>query len=323
MTLAAGARPFHEGVGTIFHALNRNKRSVTVDLGNEEALARLRRLLVEDDRCADPEYAPRPGREARPWARRLLLADNPRLIHASIGAFGKQGPLGAAPGLRPADAGLRRHHVGDGRGGGGPAAGPRRHLADRYGLGHVGGDRRAVGALLRRAQTGKGGVVGASLFETALGWMVYHATAHAATGRDPTPQGSGSPYIVPYGAYRTADSMLIVTAGNNALFEKLLAVWSAIPNGLPMSRFATNGDRVRNRAAFDELLNAALSARTTAEWIPLIEAAGVPCAPIQTMGQVVAHPQTEALDITAAQRRWRADLLRPAFVLRQYPARAE
>jgi crotonobetainyl-CoA:carnitine CoA-transferase CaiB-like acyl-CoA transferase len=153
-----------------------------------------------------------------------------------------------------------------------------------------------LAALLRRTETGRGGVVDASLFETALGWMVYHVAAHAATGENPKPQGSGSPYIAPYGAYRTADSMLIVTAGNNSLFEKLSAVvghpeWPEDP------RFHTNGDRVRNRAALEDLLNAALSARTTAEWIPVIEAAGVPCAPIQTMGQVVGHPQTEALGI--------------------------
>ena len=81
-----------------------------------------------------------------------------------------------------------------------------------------------------------------------------------------------------------------------ALFEKL-ATLVGHPEWLADPRFATNGDRVRNRAAFDALLNAALAARSTAEWIPLIEAAGVPCAPIQTMGQVVAHPQTQALDI--------------------------
>jgi crotonobetainyl-CoA:carnitine CoA-transferase CaiB-like acyl-CoA transferase len=94
----------------------------------------------------------------------------------------------------------------------------------------------------------------------------------------------------------TARRILIVTAGNNGLLEKLLAVVGH-PEWLADPRFHTNGDRVRNRAAFDELLNAALSVHTTAEWIPLIEAVGVPCAPIQTMGQVIAHPQTQALDI--------------------------
>lgn len=286
--------PFHGGVGTIFHALNRNKRSVTVDLGDAGQLARLRKLLVEETDVLIQNM--RPGQvEKLGLGADALLADNPRLIHATIGAFGKTGPLSQRPGYDPlmqAFGGIMSvtGEAAEGR----PPVRVGTSLVDMgSGMWVVIG---VLSALLRRVQTGNGGVVGASLFETALGWMVYHATAHSATGQDPTPQGSGSPYIVPYGAYRTADSMLIVTAGNNALLEKLLAVIGH-PEWLADPRFQTNGDRVRNRAAFDELLNAALSERTTAAWIALIDGAGVPCAPIQTMGQVVSHPQTEALDI--------------------------
>jgi crotonobetainyl-CoA:carnitine CoA-transferase CaiB-like acyl-CoA transferase len=286
--------PFHDGVGTIFRALNRNKRSVAVDLGNAEELARLRKLLVDETDVLIQNM--RPGQiEKLGLGADALLAENPRLIHATIGAFGKTGPLSQRPGYDPlmqAFGGIMSvtGETAEGR----PPVRVGTSLVDMgSGMWVVIG---VLSALLRRAQTGKGGVVGASLFETALGWMFYHATAQSATGEDPKPQGTGSPYIVPYGAYRTADSMLIVTAGNNALLEKLLAVVGH-PEWLADPRFATNGERVRNRAAFDVLLNAALSARTTAEWIPLIEAAGVPCAPIQTMGQVMGHPQTQALDI--------------------------
>jgi crotonobetainyl-CoA:carnitine CoA-transferase CaiB-like acyl-CoA transferase len=286
--------PFHDGVGTIFRALNRNKRSVAVDLGNAEELARLRKLLVDETDVLIQNM--RPGQiEKLGLGADALLAENPRLIHATIGAFGKTGPLSQRPGYDPlmqAFGGIMSvtGETAEGR----PPVRVGTSLVDMgSGMWVVIG---VLSALLRRAQTGKGGVVGASLFETALGWMFYHATAQSATGEDPKPQGTGSPYIVPYGAYRTADSMLIVTAGNNALLEKLLAVVGH-PEWLADPRFATNGERVRNRAAFDALLNAALSARTTAEWIPLIEAAGVPCAPIQTMGQVMGHPQTQALDI--------------------------
>jgi crotonobetainyl-CoA:carnitine CoA-transferase CaiB-like acyl-CoA transferase len=286
--------PFHDGVGTIFHALNRNKRSVAVDLGDSQELARLRKLLVEETDVLIQNM--RPGQvEKLGLGADALLAENPRLVHASIGAFGKTGPLSERPGYDPlmqAFGGIMSvtGETAEGR----PPVRVGTSLIDMgSGMWVVIG---VLSALLKRAQTGKGGVVGASLFETALGWMFYHATAQSATGQDPTPQGSGSPYIVPYGAYRTADSMLIVTAGNNALLEKLLAVVGH-PEWLADPRFATNGDRVRNRAAFDALFTEALSARTAAEWIALIEAAGVPCAPIQTMGQVVAHPQTQALDI--------------------------
>jgi crotonobetainyl-CoA:carnitine CoA-transferase CaiB-like acyl-CoA transferase len=277
--------PFHEGVGTIFRALNRNKRSVAVDLGDAGQLAQLRRLLVEETDVLIQNM--RPGQvEKLGLGADVLLAENPRLIHASIGAFGNKGPLSERPGYDPlmqAFGGIMSvtGEAAEGR----PPVRVGTSLIDMgSGMWVVIG---VLSALLKRAQTGKGGVVGASLFETALGWMFYHATAHSA---------SGSPYIVPYGAYRTADSMLIVTAGNNPLLEKLLAVVGR-SELLADPRFATNGDRVRNRAVFDALFTEALSTRTTAEWIPLIEAAGVPCAPIQTMGQVVAHPQTQALDI--------------------------
>jgi crotonobetainyl-CoA:carnitine CoA-transferase CaiB-like acyl-CoA transferase len=286
--------PFHQGVGTIFRALNRNKRSVAVDLGDAGQLARLRRLLVDETDVLIQNM--RPGQvEKLGLGADALLAENPRLIHATIGAFGKTGPLSDRPGYDPlmqAFGGIMSVT--------GEAAQGRPPVRVGTSLIDMGSGMWVVigvlSALLRRVQTGKGGAVGASLFETALGWMVYHATAHSATGEDPKPQGSGSPYIVPYGAYRTADSMLIVTAGNNALLEKLLTAVGH-PEWLSDPRFRTNGDRVRNRAVFDELLNAALSTRTTAQWTSLIEAAGVPCAPIQTMGQVIAHPQTEALDI--------------------------
>jgi crotonobetainyl-CoA:carnitine CoA-transferase CaiB-like acyl-CoA transferase len=126
--------------------------------------------------------------------------------------------------------------------------------------------------------------------------MFYHMTNFTATGVEPKPQGTGSPFIVPYGAFKTADGMLIVTAGNNGLFEKLAGVLGH-PEWLADPRFATNADRVGNRAAMQAEIDAAMSAHGTDHWIAAIEAAGVPCAPIQTVGQVVAHPQTLALDI--------------------------
>ena len=134
--------PFHDGVGTIFRALNRNKRSVAVDLGNAEELARLRALLIDETDVLIQNM--RPGQvEKLGLGAEALLADNPRLIHASIGAFGKTGPLSERPGYDPLMQAFGGIMSVTGGGGGGPAAGARRHLAGRYGLRHVGGDRRA------------------------------------------------------------------------------------------------------------------------------------------------------------------------------------
>jgi crotonobetainyl-CoA:carnitine CoA-transferase CaiB-like acyl-CoA transferase len=284
--------PFHDGVGTIFRSLNRNKRSVVVDLADQAQRERLRRLIVEEADVLIQNM--RPGQaEKLNFGAESLLADNSRLIHATIAAFGQVGPLSGRPGYDPlmqAFGGLMSVTGEEGR----PPIRIGTSLIDMgSGMWVVIG---VLAALLRRSITGKGGVVGASLYETALGWMLYHVTAYAATGEEPKPQGSGSPYIAPYGAFRTKDGTLIVTAGNNSLFQKLAAVLGH-PQWADDLRFHTNGDRVRNRALLEDLMNESLSLKSTKQWIADLEAAGVPCAPIQTVGQVVTHEQTQALDI--------------------------
>ena len=284
--------PFHEGVGTLFKALNRNKQSVTVDLADPDSRARLRRLIVEEADVLVQNM--RAGHaEKLGFGADDLLRDNPRLIHASIAAFGKTGPLAQRPGYDPlmqAFGGLMGVT-------GEPGRPPVRIGTSPIDMGA--GMWVVIGvlsALLKRAETGKGGVVGTSLYETALGWMFYHITAFTGTGEEPKPQGTGSPFIVPYGAFRTSDGMLIVTAGNNGLFAKLAAVLGH-PEWIEDPRFHTKADRVRNRAAMEDAINAAMAGHGNDHWIAAIEAAGVPCAPIQTVQQVVDHPQTLALNI--------------------------
>jgi crotonobetainyl-CoA:carnitine CoA-transferase CaiB-like acyl-CoA transferase len=285
--------PFHDGVSTIFRSLNRNKQSVTVDLGDPGELGCLRKLLVEETDVLIQNM--RPGQADRlGLGAEALLAENPRLIHATIAAFGQTGPLADRPGYDPLMQAFGGIMSVTGEKEGRPPVRVGTSLIDMgSGMWVVIG---VLAALLRRAQTGKGGVVGTSLYETALGWMLYHVTSFTATGLDPKPQGSGAPFVAPYGAYRTKDTMLIVTAGNNGLFAKLAGVVGH-PEWIDDPRFQTNGDRVGNRAALEDLLNDAMSQRTAAEWIAALEAAGVPCAPIQSVGQVMGHPQTQALDI--------------------------
>ncbi len=287
--------PFHEGVGTLFHALNRNKRSITVDLANEAERKRLRQLIVEEADVLIQNM--RPGQaEKLGFGAEALLAENPRLVHATIAAFGQTGPLAERPGYDPlmqAFGGLMGITGEPGR----PPIRVGTSIIDMgAGLWVVVG---VLAALLKRAETGRGGVVGTSLFETALGWMLYHVTSHAKSGEEPVPQGSGSAFIAPYGAYRAADGALLIAAGNDTLFRKMAAAIgrSDLPDD---PRFATNAERVRNRDALDLLINQRLAAQGVDGWIAAFHAAGVPCAPIQSVGQVVSHPQTEALGILRA-----------------------
>jgi crotonobetainyl-CoA:carnitine CoA-transferase CaiB-like acyl-CoA transferase len=151
-------------------------------------------------------------------------------------------------------------------------------------------------ALNRRRDTGRGGVIDVSLFETAAGWMSLLAAYYQASGELPTRLGSGAIGIVPYRAYQTKDSDLVVAAGSDALFRTLARVlghpeWSDDP------RFSSNPKRVENQSALYALIEAEMAKRGNAEWIALLERAGIPCAPVQNVAEMIAHEQTRALGL--------------------------
>ena len=122
--------------------------------------------------------------------------------------------------------------------------------------------------------TGKGGIVDTSLYETALGWMVYLMPTYAFSGKLPTPAGSGVVMISPYQAMRTRDSQLVIAAGNDSLFAKLATVLGH-PEWITDERFLTNGDRVVNKPVLIELIEGVTTQQTTLHWIAQLEAAAV------------------------------------------------
>jgi crotonobetainyl-CoA:carnitine CoA-transferase CaiB-like acyl-CoA transferase len=153
-----------------------------------------------------------------------------------------------------------------------------------------------LAALVQRASNGKGAVVETSLFETALAWMSTHAATYQASGEIPRRQGTGVGQIVPYRGYSTKDGFIVVGAGNDKLFESFANVlghaeWKDDP------RFRTNPDRVRHQEILYEMIEVILLTRTNAEWQNALDAAGVPSAPMQSIDQVLAHEQTNALKI--------------------------
>jgi crotonobetainyl-CoA:carnitine CoA-transferase CaiB-like acyl-CoA transferase len=284
--------PFHDGAATIFRSLNRNKRSIVVELQDERQRAALRKLIVDETDVLIQNL--RPGQaEKLGLGAEVLGAENPRLIYATIGAFGRTGPLAGRPGYDPlmqAFGGLMSVTGEVGR----PPIRVGSSMIDMgAGMWIVIG---VMGALLRRTQTGRGGDVETSLFETALGWMLYHITSYSLTGEQPVPQGSGSAFLAPYGAYKTKDGDIVIAAGNDNLFRKAVTALGR-PELAEDPRFVTNADRVRNKAELDALVTGIVSREPSEHWVSILEAAGVPCAPVQTVGQVAAHPQTLALDI--------------------------
>lgn len=284
--------PFWHGTATLFQAMNRDKRSVVVDMTRPDEVAKLKRLIVETADVVLQNM--RPGTvEKYGLDGTALIALNPRLIYCNLHAFGATGPMKDRPGydaLVQAFGGIMSVTGEDGQA---PVRCGISVIDMGTGMWCVIG---ILAAIARRHATAKGGVVDTSLYETALQWMTYYTGDYLATGELPKRLGAGVRGISPYQAYKCSDGYLIVAASNDRLFAKLA---EALGQGvwLKDERFATNPARVTNIAALNALLNPILAQHPRSHWQALLDKAGVPCAPIQTIDQILAHPQTKALDI--------------------------
>jgi crotonobetainyl-CoA:carnitine CoA-transferase CaiB-like acyl-CoA transferase len=150
--------------------------------------------------------------------------------------------------------------------------------------------------ILAKLNAREGGVVDVSLFETAAAWMTFYAAQYSASGELPRRNGSGQAAIVPYRAYRTTDGDLVVAAGNDSLFRRLCGVLGH-PEWAEEPRFLHNPDRVKNAAALYAMIEHEMAKRSSAQWTELLDAAGVPCAPVQNVAQMLGHAQLEALGL--------------------------
>lgn len=281
-----------KGSGAAFHALNRGKRCISIDIKDREQLVTLHRLIAE--RADVFVHNLRPGAAAKygldPDSLRIT---KPELICCEIGAFGHEGPLNTLPGYDPLMQAFAGIMSVTGEEDGDPV---------RAGVSIVdfgAGMWAAIGilaALHRRAAKHSGATVNASLLETALTWMSVGIANYNADGEPGGRHGSGVAFIVPHRAYPTADGDLVVSCANDALFARLCETLGR-PEWATDDRFATNAARLRNRAEIDRLIGERLARQPRAHWQTLLQTAGIPVAPIQTTAEVVAHEQTRALGI--------------------------
>jgi crotonobetainyl-CoA:carnitine CoA-transferase CaiB-like acyl-CoA transferase len=284
--------PFTDGTATAFHAFNRAKRGITIDLGDPAQVEKLRRLIHEraDVLIHNLKYGTldRYGLSAA-----ALTAQKPSLVYCNIGAFGSSGPLRGRPGYDPmmqAYGGLMSLLGEDGR----PPVRVTVSIIDMAtAMWAVIG---ILAALQERGRTGRGGVVDTSLYETTVAWMTLPISAHLANGEIPTRHGSGVEQIVPYQAFASADGHIMVAAGNDNLFRRLCTAIGR-PGLAEDSRFRTNSDRVVNRRTLIPVLSELFATQPLAVWAARLDAAGIPNGPIQTVDQVVVDPQTAALGI--------------------------
>ena len=280
---------FRHGDALNFHIFNRGKQSIALDLKSEAGRAHLDRLAAQADVFI---HNLRPGvPRALGIYGETLCARHPRLIYGEISAFGATGPMAMRPGYEPllqAFSGLSSTNGGEGD----PPMRSGASMCDQgSGMWLVIG---VLALLHRRERTGRGGLLTTSLLETALAWNAQKGDAWANEGRLPQRHRSGHPGFVPYEAFDTADGPLLICCGNDRLFAKL-AHALARPGWIGEARFATNRARLAHKAALFEQLEPILRTRTRAEWSELFEAAGVPCAPVHSVPEALAHPQVQAL----------------------------
>jgi crotonobetainyl-CoA:carnitine CoA-transferase CaiB-like acyl-CoA transferase len=283
--------PFWNGESAMFLAVNAGKRSLAVSLSDERGREALLRLTDRADvflQSLRPGLAERLGLGAD-----ALRARNPRLVHCSVGAYGRTGPLASEPGydaLMQAAGGLISMTGEPGR----PGVRVGSSLID-MGTG-MWSALGIVAALLERERTGTGAVVDASLYETALAYVGYHLVGYLADGTVPHGQGTVFPMVAPYQVFPTRDGELMVAGGNDRLFGLLCGVLG-LEELVGDERFRTNPDRVRNREALASLVGARLAERDTAEWHARLTEAGVPAAPVADVAGVVEAEQTRALGL--------------------------
>jgi crotonobetainyl-CoA:carnitine CoA-transferase CaiB-like acyl-CoA transferase len=285
--------PWYRDHSTYYLAVNRNKRSVALDLRTgagrraARALAARADVLVENFKAGAAE---RLGLGYEEVGR-----DNPGLVWCSISGFGR-GPGADLPGydfLVQAMSGLMSIT--------GPAGGEPTKvgvalvdvLTGLYAFGGV------LAALHERDRTGRGQRVEVSLLGSALASLVNQASSFLCTGTVPRAMGNRHPSITPYETLATADRPLVVAVGNDGQFARLCRVLGA-PGAATDPRFATNADRVTNRDALAELLERALAARGASDWVAALSEAGVPCGLVNDVGEAFALAERLGLEPVAA-----------------------
>ncbi|MBI2317216.1 MAG: CoA transferase [Betaproteobacteria bacterium] len=304
--------------GPDFQNLQRNKRSMTLNLKlaeGREVLAKLVKtadVLVENYR---PDVKFRLGIDYP-----SLRAVNPRIILASISGFGQDGPYRDRPGF---------DQIAQGMGGlmsvtGYPGQGPLRTgtaIADL-----AAGLYAALGimtALLEREQSGEGQWVQSSLLQSAIALLDFQAARYLMKGEVPPQVGNDHPTHMPTSAYTTADGYINIGVSGEGMWLRLCKALGR-EDLAERAEFEREPDRARNRIALNDELNAHLATRTSAEWIDILNAAGVPCGPIYSIDQVFADPQVRHLQAAAGVTHPRLGELRlvnQAVKLTRTPAR--
>jgi len=285
------------GDAAYFFCANRGKRSVTVDIADPEGAALVRELAAKADVVVENFKVGALRRFGLDYG--TLSNVNPKLVYCSITGFGQNGPYAGRAGydyMIQAMGGLMSI-TGD------PDGPPMRSgvaVADLFtGMYAAAG---VLAALYHAARTGQGQQLDISLFEAQAAMLANQAANYFVSGETPVRTGSGHPNLAPYQPFRTADGAVVLAVGNDNQFRAVCFALGALDLSSD-ARFRTNADRVERRKELAALLEPLIAAWPTEAWIRAMEAAGVPCGPINAIDQVFADPQAKARGLVVSQRR--------------------
>ncbi|MDA1349138.1 MAG: CoA transferase [Chloroflexi bacterium] len=283
--------PFINGESAAFLQINRNKRSIVMDLKNEQGVDALRRMAAQADALVQ-NY--RPGAMERMGLGYEQVHEiNPALVYCSISGFGSTGPYSKRAGFDLVTQGMSGLMSLTGQPGGAPT---------KVGVPITdlnAGFYAAYGVLcayIERLKTGSGQMVDASLLEGGLAYTVWESAIYFATGQAAKPAGSAHRLTAPYQSFPTRDGYINIGAANQSNWERLCGALER-PDLLEDPRFATNTDRIQNLRQLEATLTETLRGKESAEWLDAMERAGVPSGPIYDLAEAYDDPHVRARDM--------------------------
>ncbi len=282
--------PFVEGESAYFLSVNRNKRSLTLNLKTEEG----KRILHELIKDADIFLTNQP----RIASQRKLQIDyetlsalNPRLIYCAISGYGMTGPYAGRSGydvIAQGESGTMALT-------GGPDDPPMRFPGPMSDItAGVYTALSALAALIARQQTGRGQFIDTALLDGQLTWVLNIASSYFATGQRPPKRGNNHPTITPYEPFRAADKPFIIGVGSERLWRKFVDVLGLNDSIGADPRYATNADRLQHRQELHQALEAIFVTRPAEYWLSMFRPLGIPCGPINHLDEALNDPHVQA-----------------------------
>ena len=284
-------RPKVHGESAAFMAMNRNKRGMALNLKVPAAQSALKRMVARADVVT--ENYRKGTMEKLGLGYEALRAINPALIYCSISGFGRTGPYAERGGYDLIAQGMSGLMAMTGE----PGRAPVKHGAPTCDI-NAGmlGALGVVAAYVHRLKTGAGQLVDTSLFEAGIHQTFWHAAIYFATGESLGPSGSAHILSAPYQAFQASDGWLTIGGANQANWERMVRVLGA-PEWLEDPRFRGNTERMKNLPALVELMSPRIRERKLGELLAALEAAGVPCGPINSIADLAADPQALAREM--------------------------